>query len=48
MAIDWALTAWGMQGAVSVDILGKDKDEWNFIEREDSLLPGQGSCEDYE
>ena len=36
MALDWALTAWGMDGEVSVEILLKDKDEWNFIDRDDN------------
>lgn len=36
MARDWALTAWGVHGEVSVEILLKDKDQLNFIERDDS------------
>ena len=47
MAVDWALTAWGMQGPVTVELYGKAKDEWNFIERDDGRAPGQGTCEEY-
>ena len=48
MSLDWALTAWGFDGEVSVEILLKDKDTWNFIEKDDSQLPQPTSCSDYD
>ena len=47
MSLDWALTAWGFDGEISVEILLKDKDTWNFIEKDDSQLPQPTSCSDY-
>ena len=48
MSLDWALTAWGFDGEISVEILLKDKDTWNFIEKDDSQLPQPTSCSDYD
>ena len=39
MSKDWALTAWGENGPLSVGINGKTSDVWPEIGRQDSLLP---------
>ena len=39
MSKDWALTAWGENGPLSVYINGKTSDVWPEIGRQDSLLP---------
>ena len=40
MSKDWALTAWGENGKVSVVINGKGTtDHWPLIDRDDNLLP---------
>ena len=40
MSKDWALTAWGEDGQVSLFINGKgDSDQWPLVDRDDSLLP---------
>jgi hypothetical protein len=39
MSKDWALTAWGENGPVTVGITGKTSDVWPEITRDDSQLP---------
>ena len=40
MSKDWALTAWGEAGQVSLVLNGKsNSDSWPLIDRDDSLLP---------
>ena len=39
MSKDWAFTAWGENGPVSVSIQGKTSDTWPEITRDDSQLP---------
>ena len=39
MSKDWALTAWGENGPLTVSVQGKTSDTWSEIIRDDSLLP---------
>ena len=40
MSKDWALTAWGENGEISVVINGKGTtDHWPLIDRDDNLIP---------
>ena len=39
MSKDWALTAWGENGPLTVEVSGKTSDVWSEIPRDDSLLP---------
>ena len=39
MSKDWAFTAWGENGPLTVGIQGKTSSEWPEIPRDDSKLP---------
>ena len=39
MTKDWSFTSWGESGPVSVEIIGKRKDHWPLVKRDDSRLP---------
>ena len=39
MTKDWSFTAWGESGSVTVEIIGKGKDHWPLVQRDDSKLP---------
>ena len=39
MSKDWALTAWGENGPLTVSVQGKTSDTWSTILRDDSQLP---------
>ena len=44
---DWALTAWGYNGEVSVTINGKDRSEWSgYIESESESVDNGGDNSD--
>ena len=39
MTKDWSFTVWGESGPVTVEIIGKGKDHWPLVHRDDSKLP---------
>ena len=39
MSKDWSFTAWGENGPITVEVIGKTSDAWPLVERNDALLP---------
>ena len=39
MTKDWSFTAWGENGPVEVNVAGKSKHHWPYVNRDDSKLP---------